>query len=74
MVERARTHTSQQAGDPLPASFSHILACVRCDSATWRVATIDEDSIVYHCVNCGAAMRIIYDAATMAWTAVVEEP
>jgi hypothetical protein len=73
MVERARTHTSHEIGDPLPASLRHILACVRCGSATWRAATLDEESIVYHCVGCGAAMRIIYDATTMSWTAVADE-
>jgi hypothetical protein len=73
MTQRERISTQHQAGDPLPVPQRHILACARCDGAAWRVASLDEDSIVYHCVDCGAAMRIIYDAATMSWTAVAEE-
>jgi hypothetical protein len=67
MVEQ-RFHTSQQAGDPLPASLKHVLACVHCGGSTWRAATLDETSIVYHCVGCNTPVRLSYDATARAWT------
>jgi predicted RNA-binding Zn-ribbon protein involved in translation (DUF1610 family) len=72
MAERAHTNTSQQIGDPLPASLQHALSCAQCGSSIWRVATLDDTSIVYHCVSCGTSVRLSYDAATMTWTAVAE--
>ena len=69
MPERERTDTSQQSGgDPLPASLPHILACGQCNGSIWRAASLNETSIVYHCVGCGAGVCLIYDAATRSWT------
>ena len=72
MAEQAGSHSAQNIGDPLPESLKHILVCDQCGSSIWRAATLDEASIVYHCVGCGAAMRINYDAATRTWTVVAE--
>jgi hypothetical protein len=69
MTERELTQSPQDLSDPLPA-LKHILTCARCNGLVWRAASLDENSIVYHCADCGAAMRIVYDAATMTWTAV----
>jgi hypothetical protein len=70
MVEQERIHTSQQAGDPLPASMPGILVCEQCSCGTWRAAALDETSIIYHCVGCNAGVRIVYDTATRSWKAL----
>jgi hypothetical protein len=75
MIEQERTHRPQHtSGDPSPASLPFFLTCAKCDGAAWRAASLDETSIVYQCVDCGARMRISYDLAAMTWTATPEEP
>jgi hypothetical protein len=73
MTEQERIQPSQQAGDPLPASLPFILTCIWCDGMVWRPVMHYDDSIVYRCATCNAAMRIVYDMATMTWMAVPEK-